>query len=117
MPPEALAITHAQVPKMLKVNRKMAVPMRKTMNPTILNLMKRKSHFHAVSPKPFLAGLPMFITLKKLFHDTQSHCPYLSNQAYLFFISLILFKAQQIRCLLIYLEKNFQGFGAFRKFF
>ena len=49
-----------------KVSRKMVVPTRKTMNPTILNLMKRKSHFNAVSPK-LLADLPMFIKLKTCF--------------------------------------------------
>jgi hypothetical protein len=66
MPPEALAITHAQVPKMLKVNRKMAVPMRKTMNPTILNLMKRKIQSSAAAPKLFLDGLPTLSHLKNL---------------------------------------------------
>src|SRR5208283_5665647 len=64
MPPAPLATTHAQAPKVLKVSAKMAVPMRKTVNPIILNLMKRKSQSNAVFPKLSLAGLPIFITLK-----------------------------------------------------
>ena len=64
MPPEPLATTHAQAPTVLKVSAKMAVPIRKTVNPIILNLMKRKSQSNAVFPKLSLAGLPIFIILK-----------------------------------------------------
>ena len=66
MPPVPLATNHAQAPKMLKVRAKMAVPMRKTVNPTILNLMKRKSHFNAVFPKLFSVDLLMFINTQNL---------------------------------------------------
>ena len=65
IPPEALPIIHAHSLKIGKERTKMAVPMRKTENPTILNLMKRKTHFNAFSPKLSLASLPKFITLKK----------------------------------------------------
>ena len=76
MPPEALAINHVQAPKVLKETAKMAVPTRKTMKPTILNLMKAKSHCLAFSPKPFLAELTeltMFIPFKKLFHSAKNN--------------------------------------------
>jgi hypothetical protein len=68
-PPEVLAIIHAQGPKLLKVSKKMAVPMRKTMNPTILNLMKRKIQSNTVAPKLFLNGRAMFVMPQKLFHN------------------------------------------------
>ncbi len=84
MPPEALATNHAQNPKMWKVSAKMAVPMRKTTKPIILNLMKRKIHFNDFSPKVSLTGLDIFITLKSMLHNTQSHQPYLSNQSSFF---------------------------------
>jgi hypothetical protein len=85
MPPEPLPITHDQAPRVLKVSAKIAVPIRKTMNPTILNLMKRKSHFHAVAPKLCLAGLFTFDHAPNLLYITQNHTHYLSNQQSSFF--------------------------------
>ena len=59
-----LARNHAQLPKTLKVSVKMAVPIRKTLKPTMLNLIKRAIHLSALSAKPCLTDLLTLITLK-----------------------------------------------------
>ena len=84
MPPEALETTHAQDPKSVKVSAKMAVPMRKTMKPIILNLMKRKIHFNDFSPKLFLAGLPIFITLKNMLQYSEPSAIFKQSTMFVF---------------------------------